>query len=168
VPWTGISGPVPGGCTLTRMTTDSGSPGQGGPADPAAVLADRLFHDVIGAPELFTVYLGERLGLYRARRGGWVEQRGDRRDAAQPVGDDVRQDDEHAHSSAREAGITSIRCSGLQWSDGITGRDAYQPRKPALPVNGRPGAARITWSPMSRCCASIQASRPRLTLRDGC
>src|SRR5262249_56179302 len=48
------------------MTTDSGPPDQGGPADPAAVLADRLFHDMIGALELFTVYLGERLGLYRA------------------------------------------------------------------------------------------------------
>jgi 2-polyprenyl-3-methyl-5-hydroxy-6-metoxy-1,4-benzoquinol methylase len=48
------------------MTTDDSPPGQGGPADPAAVLADRLFHDVIGALELFTVYLGERLGLYRA------------------------------------------------------------------------------------------------------
>jgi 2-polyprenyl-3-methyl-5-hydroxy-6-metoxy-1,4-benzoquinol methylase len=48
------------------MTTDISSPGQGGPADPAAELADRLFHDVIGALELFTVYLGERLGLYRA------------------------------------------------------------------------------------------------------
>jgi 2-polyprenyl-3-methyl-5-hydroxy-6-metoxy-1,4-benzoquinol methylase len=48
------------------MTTDNSPPGQGSPADPAAVLADRLFHDVIGALELFTVYLGERLGLYRA------------------------------------------------------------------------------------------------------
>jgi hypothetical protein len=45
------------------MTTDSSPPGQGG---PAAALADRLFHDMIGALELFTVYLGERLGLYRA------------------------------------------------------------------------------------------------------
>ena len=48
------------------MTTDSSPPGQGGSADPAVVLADRLFHDVLGALELFTVYLGERLGLYRA------------------------------------------------------------------------------------------------------
>jgi 2-polyprenyl-3-methyl-5-hydroxy-6-metoxy-1,4-benzoquinol methylase len=32
----------------------------------AAELVDRLFHDMIGALELFTVYLGERLGLYRA------------------------------------------------------------------------------------------------------
>lgn len=48
------------------MTTDSNPAGQGSAADPAAVLADRLFHDVIGALELFTVYLGERLGLYRA------------------------------------------------------------------------------------------------------
>lgn len=45
------------------MTSDSG---RGGPADPAAALADRLFHNMIGALELFTVYLGERLGLYRA------------------------------------------------------------------------------------------------------
>jgi 2-polyprenyl-3-methyl-5-hydroxy-6-metoxy-1,4-benzoquinol methylase len=48
------------------MTTDSSPAGEGGPADPAAALADRLFHDMIGALELFTVYLGERLGLYRA------------------------------------------------------------------------------------------------------
>jgi hypothetical protein len=48
------------------MTTDGSPSGQGGPDDSAAVLADRLFHDVIGALELFTVYLGERLGLYRA------------------------------------------------------------------------------------------------------
>jgi 2-polyprenyl-3-methyl-5-hydroxy-6-metoxy-1,4-benzoquinol methylase len=48
------------------MTTDSGPAGQDGLADPAAALADRLFHDMIGALELFTVYLGERLGLYRA------------------------------------------------------------------------------------------------------
>ena len=48
------------------MTTESGPGGQGGLADPAAALADRLFHDMIGALELFTVYLGERLGLYRA------------------------------------------------------------------------------------------------------
>ena len=48
------------------MTTDRGPAGQGGLADPAAALADRLFHDMIGALELFTVYLGERLGLYRA------------------------------------------------------------------------------------------------------
>ena len=37
------------------------------PPEPSAdKLADRLFHDMIGALELFTVYLGERLGLYRA------------------------------------------------------------------------------------------------------
>ena len=48
------------------MTTDGSPPGPGGPADPAAELAGRLFHDMIGALELFTVYLGERLGLYRA------------------------------------------------------------------------------------------------------
>jgi hypothetical protein len=40
------------------MTTDSTPAGS---ADPADALAERLFHDVIGALELFTVYLGERL-----------------------------------------------------------------------------------------------------------
>lgn len=48
------------------MATDSSGPAQGGLGDLAAVLADRLFQDVTGALELFTVYLGERLGLYRA------------------------------------------------------------------------------------------------------
>ena len=48
------------------MEADSSATGQGGPADPAAALAERLFHDMVGALELFTVYLGERLGLYRA------------------------------------------------------------------------------------------------------
>jgi 2-polyprenyl-3-methyl-5-hydroxy-6-metoxy-1,4-benzoquinol methylase len=40
------------------------------PADPAGVLADRLLQDAIGALELYTVYLGERLGLYRALADG--------------------------------------------------------------------------------------------------
>jgi 2-polyprenyl-3-methyl-5-hydroxy-6-metoxy-1,4-benzoquinol methylase len=38
---------------------------RGEPGDPAA-LAGRLFRDMAGALELLTVYLGERLGLYRA------------------------------------------------------------------------------------------------------
>jgi 2-polyprenyl-3-methyl-5-hydroxy-6-metoxy-1,4-benzoquinol methylase len=33
--------------------------------DRTAALADRLFQDAVGALELYTVYLGERLGLYR-------------------------------------------------------------------------------------------------------
>src|ERR1700726_1271701 len=37
----------------------------GQPDDPAA-LTGRLFRDMVGALELFTVYLGERLGLYQA------------------------------------------------------------------------------------------------------
>jgi 2-polyprenyl-3-methyl-5-hydroxy-6-metoxy-1,4-benzoquinol methylase len=54
------------------MATDGGPAGQGGPAgrreqeDAPAGLAARLRHDMVGALELFTVYLGERLGLYRA------------------------------------------------------------------------------------------------------
>jgi 2-polyprenyl-3-methyl-5-hydroxy-6-metoxy-1,4-benzoquinol methylase len=49
------------------MATDSGP---GGPADAAAALAERLFRDMVGALELYTVYLGERLGLYRALDSG--------------------------------------------------------------------------------------------------
>jgi 2-polyprenyl-3-methyl-5-hydroxy-6-metoxy-1,4-benzoquinol methylase len=40
------------------------------PADPAAALSERLFRDTVGALELYTVYLGERLGLYRALDSG--------------------------------------------------------------------------------------------------
>ena len=40
------------------------APGQQ-PGDPAALTA-RLFRDMVGALELLTVYLGERLGLYQA------------------------------------------------------------------------------------------------------
>ena len=36
------------------------------PIDPGDELAERLFRDAAGALELYTVYLGERLGLYRA------------------------------------------------------------------------------------------------------
>ena len=43
--------------------------GRGEPGDPAA-LADRLFRDMVGALELLTVYLGERLGLYQALHTG--------------------------------------------------------------------------------------------------
>jgi SAM-dependent methyltransferase len=38
--------------------------------DPAEALVDRLFRDALGSLELFTVYLGERLGLYRAMQDG--------------------------------------------------------------------------------------------------
>jgi len=38
--------------------------------DPTEVLADRLFRDAAGALELYTIYLGERLGLYRALHEG--------------------------------------------------------------------------------------------------
>jgi 2-polyprenyl-3-methyl-5-hydroxy-6-metoxy-1,4-benzoquinol methylase len=48
------------------METDASPAGEHRPADPAAALTERLFHDMVGALELFTVYLGEQLGLYRA------------------------------------------------------------------------------------------------------
>src|SRR6266511_3393241 len=35
-------------------------------SDRSSALAERLFRDAAGALELYTVYLGERLGLYRA------------------------------------------------------------------------------------------------------
>ena len=38
--------------------------------DPTQALGDRLFRDALGALELFTVYLGERLGFYRTLREG--------------------------------------------------------------------------------------------------
>lgn len=45
---------------------DSNPAGQGSRDDAVAALAGRLRHDMVGALELFTVYLGEQLGLYRA------------------------------------------------------------------------------------------------------
>ena len=41
-----------------------------GQADAAETLARRLFADALGALELYTVYLGERLGLYQALAEG--------------------------------------------------------------------------------------------------
>lgn len=52
------------------MATERGEAGQGQQADTAEALADRLRRDMVGALELFTVYLGERLGLYRALADG--------------------------------------------------------------------------------------------------
>ncbi|MGA8460139.1 MAG: SAM-dependent methyltransferase, partial [Streptosporangiaceae bacterium] len=48
------------------MTTENGQAGQGQQADAAEALTARLRRDMVGALEIFTVYLGERLGLYRA------------------------------------------------------------------------------------------------------
>src|SRR5437762_2210440 len=36
------------------------------PTDPTAALTERLFQDSVGALELYTVYLGQRLGLYQS------------------------------------------------------------------------------------------------------
>ena len=52
------------------MRADSGPPAQRRPDDPAAALSERLFQDMTGALELFTVYLGDQLGLYRALHAG--------------------------------------------------------------------------------------------------
>src|SRR5258708_22544880 len=52
------------------MAADSSPEGQGGRADRAAALAERLFGDMLGALELFTVYRGERLGLSGALDAG--------------------------------------------------------------------------------------------------
>jgi hypothetical protein len=46
---------------------------QGQLGDPEALTA-RLFRDMAGALELLTVYLGERLGLYRARAARWLPE----------------------------------------------------------------------------------------------
>ena len=48
------------------MATDGDPAGPCGPEDATAALTARLRRDMVGALELFTVYLGERLGLYRA------------------------------------------------------------------------------------------------------
>jgi 2-polyprenyl-3-methyl-5-hydroxy-6-metoxy-1,4-benzoquinol methylase len=40
--------------------------GDGGLTDAAEALVERMFRNLTGALELYTVYLGERLGLYRA------------------------------------------------------------------------------------------------------
>jgi 2-polyprenyl-3-methyl-5-hydroxy-6-metoxy-1,4-benzoquinol methylase len=58
-----------GGGSLSVMTTENGEAGQGRQADAEALTA-RLRSDMVGALELFTVYLGERLGLYRALAAG--------------------------------------------------------------------------------------------------
>lgn len=48
------------------MVTDNSPAASSGPADASDGLAQRLRQDMVGALELLTVYLGERLGLYRA------------------------------------------------------------------------------------------------------
>jgi 2-polyprenyl-3-methyl-5-hydroxy-6-metoxy-1,4-benzoquinol methylase len=50
---------------LGGMEAEEHLAARGEPADPTA-LAGRLFRDMVGALELLTVYLGERLGLYQA------------------------------------------------------------------------------------------------------
>jgi ubiquinone/menaquinone biosynthesis C-methylase UbiE len=52
------------------MTAESRPADRHPPSDPTAALAERLFHDALGALELYTVYLGVRLGLYRALKEG--------------------------------------------------------------------------------------------------
>jgi 2-polyprenyl-3-methyl-5-hydroxy-6-metoxy-1,4-benzoquinol methylase len=53
--------------TEYNPVTMENNSGSGGTSQvESTVLADRLFHDAIGALELYTVYLGERLGLYKA------------------------------------------------------------------------------------------------------
>jgi len=56
--------------------------------DPTEALAERLFRDAAGALELYTIYLGERLGLYRALHEGGPATSGElaARVSLRPVG----------------------------------------------------------------------------------
>src|ERR1700722_17768206 len=55
----------PGSGDVNGMGAEE-QPATRGDTNGPAVLADRLFRDMVGALELLTVYLGERLGLYQA------------------------------------------------------------------------------------------------------
>jgi SAM-dependent methyltransferase len=53
------------------VTSAEGGPAGPRPrADPTKALGERLLRDAVGALELYTVYLGERLGFYRALAEG--------------------------------------------------------------------------------------------------
>lgn len=54
---------------MQRMRSEA-SRGAGEERERTAALAERLAQDVIGALELYTMYVGERLGLYRALTEG--------------------------------------------------------------------------------------------------
>ncbi|HEX2497724.1 MAG TPA: class I SAM-dependent methyltransferase, partial [Actinomycetes bacterium] len=60
-----------GPSTTGPSTTGSSTAGPPNATDPTAALTERLFQAQLGAFELYALYLGERLGLYRAlTRGG--------------------------------------------------------------------------------------------------
>ena len=52
-----------GGEPIEAMRTAGDPPAD---VDRAEALRERLFGNAVGALELYTIYLGERLGLYRA------------------------------------------------------------------------------------------------------
>jgi SAM-dependent methyltransferase len=52
------------------MDREAERPAQRQDGDATSALGERLFQDAVGALELFTIYLGERLGLYRALATG--------------------------------------------------------------------------------------------------
>jgi hypothetical protein len=56
--------------TIPSAMGQKNSPGSRPESDRTQALVERLFQDAVGALELYTVYLGERLGLYRALAEG--------------------------------------------------------------------------------------------------
>src|SRR5215212_6116417 len=67
---TGGAGDVEGRTGAVRTGRAAGDPGPA--VDRTEALRERLFGNAVGALELYTVYLGERLGLYRALAEGGV------------------------------------------------------------------------------------------------
>jgi 2-polyprenyl-3-methyl-5-hydroxy-6-metoxy-1,4-benzoquinol methylase len=55
---------------LARMGTKNDPARRRSEADPTDALVQRLFRDALGALELYTIYLGDRLGLYGALADG--------------------------------------------------------------------------------------------------
>src|SRR6266480_3961170 len=65
---TGGAGDVEGRTGAVRTGGIAGDPGHD--VDRTEALRERLFGNAVGALELYTIYLGERLGLYRALAEG--------------------------------------------------------------------------------------------------
>lgn len=121
-----------------------GRPGTGGGSgggDRTSALVERLFQDAAGALELYTVYIGERLGRYRALAARGPATSSELAERTGPLGfpEPLR----GSKLDTRDSSSNSSRSRSPRWRGTITATSAY--RSPggrvAAPLPALPGQA---------------------------
>src|SRR6266540_145506 len=122
-------------------------------SDRSSALAERLFRDAAGALELYTVYLGERLGLYRALDEGGPATSSELAERTGTTERYVREWLEH-HASSGILDVDDPAAASRSCAPPGRSRTWWTPSGPAGRRHHWPGNRRAAASRTGRCSST--------------